>query len=243
MDVDNDSEVPFDELDHILNTVDGEICFFRSLMRARPIGMHRHFHIMSMQLAIEKALKQPVSVEDLWRKLDTCYNMEQLDLIVRIVKFSLCFRLILFQESEYEAAVVSSPSSTPQAISSPLPEDDLNSHPYFKHEFQLPVDRDVDELIIKRRMRNTPSPISSPEPIPPEPIKPTRTRKRKASKADLAGLISGDSDSSALTQESGDDVEGVGTPTDRRAASVGTAPTDAGTEETHEEDEETGTLS
>ena len=90
MDVEG-GDVPFDELDHVLNTVDGEICFFRSLMRARPIGMHRHFHVMAMQVAIEKVLKEPVSIDEIWQKLDTCYNMEQLDLIVRMSLRPLCF--------------------------------------------------------------------------------------------------------------------------------------------------------
>lgn len=53
------------------------------------------------------------------------------------------------------------------------------------------------------------------------------------------GLVSGDSDSSALTQESGDEVEEEGaeqTPSERRGS---TAPgTDAGTEELPDEDTE-----
>ena len=237
MDTENE-EASFDKMDHVLNTVDGEISFFRSLMRARPLGMHRHFHIMAMQIAIEKALKQPVAVDELWKKLDTCYNMEQLDFIVSSSSYLSVPTVEPLQESEYEAALMSSPSSTPQPVSSPSPEQDLSDHPFFRQEFQLPADHYIENLIIQRRIRQTPSPTSSPEPVQQEPQKPVRNRKRKASKAEFAGLVSGDSDSSALTQESGDDVEdAAGTPTDRRAASVGTAATEAGTEDTHEDED------
>lgn len=94
----------------------------------------------------------------------------------------------------------------------------------------------MDDLIAVRRIRETASPPSSPLHSPAEPRR-GRGRKRKASKADLAGLISGDSDSSALTQESGDEKGGAAqTPSDRRGASVATA-TDAGTEDIQDEDD------
>lgn len=62
-------------------------------------------------------------------------------------------------------------------------------------------------------------------------------------KADLAGLVSGDSDSSALTQESAEE-DAPESPTDRRAASVVTG-TDGGTEDLQfeeGEDVDQGTL-
>ena len=68
----------------VLDTVDGEIHFFRSIMRARPVGVNRHFHVMSIQTAIEKGLKQSVSVDDIWKKLESCYDLEALESLVRV---------------------------------------------------------------------------------------------------------------------------------------------------------------
>lgn len=80
-------------------------------------------------------------------------------------------------------------------------------------------------------MRDTPSPIS-PSPSPQPVTSRTRAgRKRGKSKLDLAGLIGGDSDSSALTQESGD--EGI-PPTPRDSATI----TEGGTEYGGDEDTE-----
>ncbi len=57
-----------------------------------------------------------------------------------------------------------------------------------------------------------------------------RNRKRALSKLDMAGLVSGDSDSSALTQESGDDDPiGRGDAPTPRSVVTATA-TDGGTE-------------
>ena len=70
---------------NILDTVEGEIHFFRSLMRSRPVGVHRHFHVLSMQAAIEKGVKQTVPIEDIWRKLEECYNLDMLEALVCLV--------------------------------------------------------------------------------------------------------------------------------------------------------------
>ena len=72
------------------------------------------------------------------------------------------------------------------------------------------MDETFDSLISRRRMRSTASlPSSSPaaspahyeRPAPP----PRKTRKGKSKLHKTAGLVAGDSDSSALTQESGDE--------------------------------------
>ena len=65
-----------------LDTVEGEIAFFRSLMRARPVGIHRHFHVLTMRNAILRDTGQLVEVEDLWRKLRACYDLDILENIV-----------------------------------------------------------------------------------------------------------------------------------------------------------------
>ena len=90
-------------------------------------------------------------------------------------------------------------------------------------------------------MRATASAPSSPIASPP-PVKTSRKATTSASgtsgkrsrrnKADMAGLVGGDSDSSALTQESGDEAA-VGTP--RESVVTGT---DVGTEFGEDEDVE-----
>ena len=95
-------------------------------------------------------------------------------------------------------------------IPSPSPSDNLAVHPYFRSEYALPADETFDSLISRRRMRASASlPSSSPAPSPAHHEKAAtssrKTRKGKSKLHKTAGLVGGDSDSSALTQESGDE--------------------------------------
>lgn len=91
-------------------------------------------------------------------------------------------------------------------LRSPSPSENLASHPYFRTEFSLPDDPLFDDLISRRRMRAS---VSSSSPAPSlyqeKPPPPTRSSKRTKKSSVMAGLVGGDSDSSALTQESGDE--------------------------------------
>ncbi|KAG6812562.1 hypothetical protein H0H92_002214 [Tricholoma furcatifolium] len=179
-----------------LDSVDGEISFFRSLTRARPIGIHRHFNIIAIRNAIYRDTNQQVNIDDLWHKLSHCYNLDALEAID-------------LEADAYE----SSPTV-----------------------FQLPYDEYIDSLIAERRVRTSPSPPSSPIPTPAPPP-PRAGRKRGRTKLSMAGLVGGESDSSALTQESGDEADadpdaGPGSP---RASSVVTG-TDPGTDHVDDDD-------
>ncbi|SRR6266851_5555701 len=66
-----------------LDTVEGEIAFFRSIMRARPIGLHRHFHVLSIRTVIHQDTGRYVTIDDIWEKLQKCYNIEALESLVR----------------------------------------------------------------------------------------------------------------------------------------------------------------
>jgi hypothetical protein len=66
-----------------LASVEGEISFFRSIMRARPIGIHRHFHVLAIQRFIHKDTGRLVHINDIWDKLRSCYNLDALEAIVR----------------------------------------------------------------------------------------------------------------------------------------------------------------
>lgn len=124
------------------------------------------------------------------------------------------------------------------SIPSPSLSENLAAHPFFREEYALPYDPKVEEIIAQRRMRNTPSPVSA---TPPPQLVPGRTRasrKRGKSKLDLAGLVGGDSDSSALTQESGD--EGI-PPTPRESVTVTEGGTEYGDEDTEMRQASSGT--
>ncbi|KAF8645136.1 hypothetical protein AX16_007964 [Volvariella volvacea WC 439] len=225
-----------------LDTVEGEISFFRSIMRARPVGVHKYFHILGIQNSILKDTGRLVRIEDIWEKLRSCYDLEALDAIVRgfiFIKYpSVTHHLsepshLPLQDMEmdgFEIPTSSYNNSTPTSIPSPSPSENLSGHPFFREEFSLPYE-EFEPLISTRRMRETASVPSSPAPSPAVASKTRNGRKRGKSRLDMAGLVGGDSDSSALTQESGD--EGAsGT-----RGSVVTA-TDGGTEYAEEEDVE-----
>ncbi|KAJ3574722.1 hypothetical protein NP233_g1578 [Leucocoprinus birnbaumii] len=211
-----------------LATVEGEISFFRSIMRARPVGLHRHFHVLAIQNAIHKDTGRLLHVESIWQKLQSCYDLDALDAI----------------ELEAEGYRLLPNSTSPVAVRSPSPSENLARHPYFREEYTLPFDETFENLISQRRMRATASAPSSPLASPPPvPASTKSSRKATAStsgggkrsrktKADMAGLVGGDSDSSALTQESGDEAA-VGT--SRESVVTGT---DAGTEFGEDEDVE-----
>lgn len=104
-------------------------------------------------------------------------------------------------------------------------------HPFFRGEYALPQDETIDNLVSARRMRASASiPSSSPAPSPSAPVKSGRGGRKGKTKL-KAMLVGGDSDSSALTQESGD--ESVA-PTPRESVATGT---DAGTEYAEEEED------
>ncbi|KAK2465342.1 hypothetical protein APHAL10511_002696 [Amanita phalloides] len=166
-----------------------------------------------MQNLIFKETGRLVRIEDIWAKLESCYNLEQLEAID-------------LDADNYES---SSSKRSPVAIPSPSPSQNLSAHPFFREEFTLPYD-EFESIIAQRRLRATVSAPSSPAPAP-LPKKRT-ARKRGKSKLDLAGLVGGDSDSSALTQESGDEHTAE---TPRGSVVTGT---DAGTDYAEEEDVE-----
>ncbi|KAI0755014.1 hypothetical protein C8Q80DRAFT_1266534 [Daedaleopsis nitida] len=200
-----------------LDTIEGEIAFFRALTRARPVGIHRHFHVLTMRNAILRDTGQLVEIGDLWKKLRGCYDIDILESI---------------EADGYELPGGGHAGTPPLPLRSPSPSDNLAVHPFFRGEYSLPQDEAIDTLVSTRRMRATASlPSSPPAPSPAPPVKSGRGgRKGKTKLKVMAGLVGGDSDSSALTQESGD--ESVA-PTPRESA----GGTDGGTEYAEEEED------
>jgi MRG-binding protein len=217
-----DPDTPF------LDTVEGEISFYRSVMRARPVGIHNQFHVLTIRNAILKDTGHSVSAQEIWQKLKCLYDLEALEGLVRSHDFLLVLgRGMTGRQSQepdgYES--VESDDSTPAVIRSPSPSENLSNHPHFHSEYSLPADETFESLIAARRVRVTASPPSSPHVSSPiRKLRGTRA-KRAPNKADMAGLVGGDSDSSALTQESGDEGDA---PNARASVVTGTeAATDA----------------
>ena len=237
-----------------LDTVEGEIAFFRSIMRARPIGLHRHFHVLSIRTVIHQDTGQYVSIDDVWEKLRSCYNIEALENLVRFQKLNWKKKVVLpnidfcrphfisFCPLIQDAEGFESPGSahsTPSTIDSPSPSDNLSLHPFFRKEFALPYDEALDSIISSRRMRDSSSPSSASPSPPPPPTKGRRgvgRRGRGGGGATAAARptshVTAESDSSALTMESGDESVIVA-PTPKGSVKTGT---DAGTD--YGEDEE-----
>ncbi|PCH40025.1 hypothetical protein WOLCODRAFT_136615 [Wolfiporia cocos MD-104 SS10] len=206
-----------DETINWLDTVEGEIAFFRSMMRARPVGLHRHFHVLTIRNAILRDSGRVVTIDDLWTKLRSCYDLDILENI----------ELDGYDPPGYYAESSPSSSLPPR---SPSPSENLSLHPFFRHEFALPAEESFDSLIATRRMRASASlPPSSPAGSPA-----TRPTKKGRSKLKNAGLVAGDSDSSALTQESGDEST---MPTPKESYATGT---DGGTDYADDEDADGG---
>ncbi|TEB39788.1 hypothetical protein FA13DRAFT_1618876 [Coprinellus micaceus] len=217
-----------------LNTVEGEISFFRSLMRARPVGVHRFFHVLAIRNAIFKDTNRVVNVDAIWEKLGRTWNLEALEVA----------------DAEHENLYTPAKNAPPIPIPSPSPTENLANHPFFRSEFHLPYDEEIETIISQRRMRSTASAPSTPGSPPPSPSphsssslssssSPAKGKKRERpgkSQSKLAGLVGGDSDSSALTQESGDEG-GLEPETPRESVVTGTA-TDGGTEYGEDEDTE-----
>jgi MRG-binding protein len=240
-----DPSLPF------LDTVEGEIAFFRSIMRARPIGLHRHFHVLSIRTVIHQDTGQYVSIDDVWEKLRSCYNIEALENLVRFyiyiytqLKSSLKTLIFFFlRPLPQDAEGFESPSSahsTPSTIDSPSPSDNLSLHPFFRKEFVLPYDESLDSIISSRRVRVSSSPSSS-SPSPPPPRPPTKGRRGGGRRGRGGGgggaaarptsHVTAESDSSALTMESGDESVAVA-PTPKGSVNTGTDPgTDYGEDE------------
>lgn len=65
-----------------IDTVEGEIALFRSVMRARPVGVHAQFHVLTIRNWILKDTGHAVSTNEIWSKLRGMYDMDALEGLV-----------------------------------------------------------------------------------------------------------------------------------------------------------------
>ncbi|CEL56931.1 hypothetical protein RSOLAG1IB_08209 [Rhizoctonia solani AG-1 IB] len=115
--------------DGFLDTLEGEIALFRSIERARPVGMHKHFHMLTLRRSIRNESGFWVNVAALWAKLATLYHLEALDDMDEQQFHPVTGRLIMYPTT-WDA-------------------DELYSYPAFT-EFALPYSQ-FDDLMHSRR--------------------------------------------------------------------------------------------
>lgn len=165
-----------DEYSDLLDTVDGEIAFFKAITRAIPLGTHRDFNALAMRNIIHQHTGRWVPTTAIWRKLREMYDLEGIE------------------KSQREALEEEAPSIPPPRHD----EEHLASHLFFDSEFNL-LDYDDYYLRVAERAQKSAqsSPASSPVDTAKEKSKPGRGRKRTRQE---------DSDISDLTQDSGEEA-------------------------------------
>ena len=62
-----------------LDTAEGEVSLFRSIMRTRPVGIHRHVHILAIHNSIYRDTGFKVPMQDIWAKLGKMYDLDVLE--------------------------------------------------------------------------------------------------------------------------------------------------------------------
>lgn len=64
----------------VLDTPEGETALLTAIINARPVGMGKHWAMVSILLYLEQALGEGrVTSTDVWNKLRTLYDMDLLD--------------------------------------------------------------------------------------------------------------------------------------------------------------------
>jgi hypothetical protein len=62
-----------------LDTAEGEVSLFRSIMRTRPVGIHRHVHILAIHNSIYRDTGSKVPMKDIWAKLGRMHDLDALE--------------------------------------------------------------------------------------------------------------------------------------------------------------------
>ena len=62
-----------------LDSAEGEVSLFRSIMRTRPVGIHRHVHVLAIHNSIYRDTGHKVPMKDIWAKLGRMYDLDVLE--------------------------------------------------------------------------------------------------------------------------------------------------------------------
>lgn len=79
---------------NLLDTPEGELALLSSLIHCRPVGMHKHWSMMTILRSLESRLGTDRSMalrsEQVWAKLATIYDLKLLDEDVRASSSDVC---------------------------------------------------------------------------------------------------------------------------------------------------------
>nr|CAH8868506.1 unnamed protein product [Trichobilharzia regenti] len=110
-----------DKTDSYEWTCESEIQLFRGLIKHKPVGVFRHFQMMCLCNFLNSVLREPVTPDIIWRKLDTLYNMEELHesevnpFQGKMREFSLSEEFDSLKELEFPRVAPRSDTATPKS--------------------------------------------------------------------------------------------------------------------------------
>nr|AAW26296.1 SJCHGC05033 protein [Schistosoma japonicum]CAX73399.1 MRG-binding protein [Schistosoma japonicum] len=67
-----------DQTDLDIWTIESEIRLFHAILNHKPVGADRHFQMIYVSNLINSFLNEPISTDNIWKKLSSLYNMEEL---------------------------------------------------------------------------------------------------------------------------------------------------------------------
>ncbi|KAG8835156.1 hypothetical protein FRC17_005014 [Serendipita sp. 399] len=244
-----------------LDTVAGESAFFRALCDIRPVGLHREFHMMAVAQHIQSATGTYVPIEELWTKFRGCYEEDILE---------------SFEKPGYHTGSGSPSSSDSEdkdvemddeeggendndgkkrgnfkSKNSPRVGEDLDRHPFFRKEFELPTGSGwplyftptsaVASNIAAGGIGKRETGHMRKESTVTTTGRSTRAAGRSSATAKAATAPVEESDSDLTSEGNGDEVDGDGDGDEEdRAESEGRGTTRAGTRSVVDADEQPG---
>ncbi|KAI9320849.1 chromatin modification-related protein EAF7-domain-containing protein [Dichotomocladium elegans] len=129
-----------------------ELDFLTAVARCKPVGIHKHFRIISIQRQFNRASQTHYSLQDIRERLSAYYDMNALEELDKEDE----------EEAEEEAAAAAADDSVENQT----------------HEFSLPLD-EYEQLISEHRKDDEAE--MSPSPSPPPTTMPTPTKKARTS--------------------------------------------------------------
>ncbi|CAO3660035.1 unnamed protein product [Umbelopsis ramanniana] len=59
--------------------VQKELALLNAIPKCKPVGMHKHFRIISIQRQYNQDSPTPLTIEEIWRELEHLYGIEALN--------------------------------------------------------------------------------------------------------------------------------------------------------------------
>lgn len=62
---------------------ENEIHLFHAMQKYKPVGMHKHVRMFNIHRFVNEHAKAPISVEQIWERINDMYDIQLLDELVR----------------------------------------------------------------------------------------------------------------------------------------------------------------